>query len=583
MKRFGQSPKDSLLRLLALSAAVLICLSGAGCRHEKTPSVGTSTIGTEPGTAPTLPENPGPEITDTVTTDPSDTTTGTGAEDTTLTQSGGTTAAPRPGTTDTSSASSAATTAAPAGRELPYILEAEDGLVSGGVRTGTSRSGYSGTGYVTNFKPYGDNKASKWYTSVTVPASGHYTLTVRCTADAARTLTLRVNGLDIGESRVKAGGGFYDISYTAVWLEKGLNRLSVTQSAGGVDLDRIVIDAGAPLPSSLYQNITSTPCNPNANAKTRRIMQYLADIYGKKMLSGQYTNGDFVKVIDNLYKLTGKYPALRGFDFLYDSPSLGRPGGTDTQYAIQWSRDGGLVTFSWHWIDPLGGDTYASDAEFDLSRAVTGIDIAGLSAEEVRRLADEGRVPWETWLLIRDIDAISEQLKILQNNNVTVLWRPLHEASGGWFWWGCRGKDAYLWLWNLLYERQTDYHKLNNLIWVWNGQDPDWYVGDDRCDIIGEDVYADARNYDAQAMRFMNGAAASPRKMVALTENGVMTDPDRMARDGVYWSWFNIWVYDFITDSYGNIVDTYTEKSMIYKVYQSDLVVTRDELPASLR
>ena len=108
-------------------------------------------------------------------------------------------------------------------------------------------------------------------------------------------------------------------------------------------------------------------------------------------------------------------------------------------------------------------------------------------------------------------------------------------------------------------------------------------MGDDRCDIIGEDVYADARNYDAQAMRFMNGAAASPRKMVALTENGVMTDPDRMARDGVYWSWFNIWVYDFITDSYGNIVDTYTEKSMIYKVYQSDLVVTRDELPASLR
>ena len=92
MKRFGQSPKDSLLRLLALSAAVLICLSGAGCRHEKTPSVGTSTIGTEPGTAPTLPENPGPEITDAVTTDPSDTTTGTGAEDTTLTQSGGTTA-----------------------------------------------------------------------------------------------------------------------------------------------------------------------------------------------------------------------------------------------------------------------------------------------------------------------------------------------------------------------------------------------------------------------------------------------------------------------------------------------------------
>ncbi len=127
---------------------------------------------------------------------------------------------------------------------LLYTLEAEDGLVSGGVRTASSRSGFSGTGYVTNFKAYADNTASKWYALVTVPESGHYTLTVRCAADAARTLTLRINGQDIGESRVRPGQGFYDIPYTAVWLEQGLNRLSVTQSAGGVDLDRIVIDVG---------------------------------------------------------------------------------------------------------------------------------------------------------------------------------------------------------------------------------------------------------------------------------------------------------------------------------------------------
>ena len=92
-------------------------------------------------------------------------------------------------------------------------------LVSGGVRTASSRSGFSGTGYVTNFKAYADNTASKWYALVTVPESGHYTLTVRCAADAARTLTLRINGQDIGESRVRPGQGFYDIPYTAVWLE----------------------------------------------------------------------------------------------------------------------------------------------------------------------------------------------------------------------------------------------------------------------------------------------------------------------------------------------------------------------------
>lgn len=37
-------------------------------------------------------------------------------------------------------------------------------------------------------------------------------------------------------------------------------------------------------------------------------------------------------------------------------------------------------------------------------------------------------------LLIKDIDTIAVQLKKLQDNGVPVLWRPLHEAEGKWFW-----------------------------------------------------------------------------------------------------------------------------------------------------
>ena len=77
-----------------------------------------------------------------------------------------------------------------------------------------------------------------------------------------------------------------------------------------------------------------------------------------------------------------------------------------------------------------------------------------------------------------------------------MLWRPLHEASNGDFWWG-NDKEAYKWLWKLMYERQTKYHKLNNLIWVWSAQNADWYVGDEYCDVLSCDVYDDG-NKDAQ-------------------------------------------------------------------------------------
>ena len=50
--------------------------------------------------------------------------------------------------------------------------------------------------------------------------------------------------------------------------------------------------------------------------------------------------------------------------------------------------------------------------------------------------------------------------------DVPVLWRPLHEFDGAWFWWGKGGAEAFKKLWRLMYDRFTGLHKLDNLIWV---------------------------------------------------------------------------------------------------------------------
>jgi hypothetical protein len=45
-------------------------------------------------------------------------------------------------------------------------------------------------------------------------------------------------------------------------------------------------------------------------------------------------------------------------------------------------------------------------------------------------------------LLIKDIDDIAVQLGLLRDAGVPVIWRPLHEAEGGWFWWGAKGPEV---------------------------------------------------------------------------------------------------------------------------------------------
>lgn len=41
-----------------------------------------------------------------------------------------------------------------------------------------------------------------------------------------------------------------------------------------------------------------------------------------------------------------------------------------------------------------------------------------------------------------------------------------------------------------MYDRLTNFHGINNIVWVWNSIAADWYPGDDIVDILSADVYA---------------------------------------------------------------------------------------------
>jgi mannan endo-1,4-beta-mannosidase len=469
-------------------------------------------------------------------------------------------------------------TKAEAAIEFYTKLEAEDATMTGDVKAASTRTGFSGTGYATGFTQASNNS---WSMPVTIPAEGFYTFTIRSTADSYKENFLYINGAQTGTIYCTGDSLWGDTVIESVYLEAGTVTLSIKESWGWFDLDYIEIKNGAGVEDSVYEKATSTLVNPNANQKTKNIMTYLRSIYGKKTLSGQSGTLNTSTEFDTLYRTTGKYPAIRMLDFIFCSPASDWHSTGEVDLALDWNKKGGLTTFQWHWHAPKGGASfYTEKTSFDLSKAVTTQNISRKPLSEIKAMYEAGTITEETYLMVRDIDAISGYLAQLEDAGVTVLWRPLHEASGGWFWWGAAGEDSYLWLYRLMFDRQTYYHELNNLIWVWNGQDADWYPGDEFCDIIGTDIYADKHNYSAQTAQFKKTVNYSGgNKMAALTENGVMVDPALMSRDNTYWLWFAVWYGDFLIDYNGNLNGVYTEASMVNKVYNSDQVITLDELP----
>ena len=159
-------------------------------------------------------------------------------------------------------------------------------------------------------------------------------------------------------------------------------------------------------------------------------------------------------------------------------------------------------------------------------------------------------------LLLRDIDAIAVQLQKYEDAGVPVVWRPLHEAQGGWFWWWTDRPKISKSCGICTYDRLTNHHGLHNLIWEFtsigvNGEEDEWYPGDDQVDIVGLDIYTQPTdNLSGQwtdAFEMYNG-----KKMITLSETDTIVDPNVLDLWGTKWGYAVPWAWDFVRSEYTN-------------------------------
>jgi mannan endo-1,4-beta-mannosidase len=440
------------------------------------------------------------------------------------------------------------------------VVEAEKGTLAG-TQVSAQRQGYSGTGFVTGFDADNDK------VTMTIEANqGLYNLYIRYAAPFGEKFNfVYVNEVNLGSVQFTPSNTFVETRVGKVFLNKGSNTIAIVKEWGYFELDNIRLE---PSDYSEIDHVAPQLVVSNSSEKTVALYNFLCKTYGKVILSGQY-GGD--TEFNKIKSASGKTPLIRGFDLIDYSPSRVAHGAssTETEKAISWNVQKGIVTFAWHWNAPKDlidqpnkewwRGFYTEATTFDVTKAMNN------GASE------------EYQLILRDIDAIAIQLTKLKDANVPVLWRPLHEAEGAWFWWGAKGPEACKWLWKLVYDRLVQHHQLNNLIWVWtstaSAAAQDWYPGDAYVDIIGADIYLPAGNYGSNLIMFDNLASIfEGKRLITLSENGPIPDPERLFLERSAWNWFCTWSGDFIMDGVSN------STSHINAVFNHEYVITLDEL-----
>ncbi len=300
--------------------------------------------------------------------------------------------------------------------------------------------------------------------------------------------------------------------------------------------------------------------NPRASAEARTLYAYLWSQYGKRTLTGQQEQGynpdDAQRELAYLERVTGHAPAILGFDYIDPRDDV-----LVNARALDWARSGGIVTFCWHWGAPDIGTGYEnSKKDFDVAAALK----PGTTQNR---------------LMLAQMDHVAGLLKVLRAAKVPVLWRPFHEFSGDWFWWGKHGPDAFKALWRLMYDRYTRVHGLDNLMWVlgWAGQnvDPAYYPGHDTVDVAGADIYVEDHGNLAPMFAAVKRIVGDSMP-ICLHENGPVPDPALLG-PSADWLWFMTWHTRWLMGADQNTPD------QLKRYFASERYVTKDELPAMLK
>lgn len=464
---------------------------------------------------------------------------------------------------------SAATTAMAGNEDVRY--EAEDGnLVNCEYSTGSQ---YSGGKAVKMTK---DNASMTL--NVTTSEKQRCKLIIKAEGiGGEKTINCSVNGVSIS---FKANA-LSEIEVGTFQFKPGNNQVKITPNWTWFNIDYIRLEAGDEV---IPFSISASPITAEATTSAHWLYTFLYRNFGKRTVSGimcgsmDNTSGANIKTQEDVkavYNASGYYPALVGFDFM-NATGIENDKGNDwfnqyTRTSVALAKDlwqkGGIPDFTWHWRDPsrTTGDFSSSKAKFNFTTAMNADGTWNTQSALYKHL-------------INDIDVVADYFLELQNAGVACIFRPLHEASGGWFWWGTQGPEAFKKLYRLVYDEITHVKGAHNIIWDWNADytlGDLWCPGEEYYDIISTDIYNNAYDYSSNYPAFFKLLETSQgKKIITLAENGPIPDIDNMVEEDAMWSWWMPWYQSWD----GGYVDK-TSREEWKKCMSDSRIITLSDMP----
>lgn len=287
-----------------------------------------------------------------------------------------------------------------------------------------------------------------------------------------------------------------------------------------------------------FSNAQYQLSDPEATPETQKLYQNLAKMHKKGYFVGHQDDlayGVYWKYQEgksDVKETVNDFPAVYGWEI--GDLELGHERNLDDvpfekmkQYIKEGHRRGGIITISWHTNNPISGKN--------------AWDVSNKSIAEILPEGSKNDV-FKIYL-----DKVADFLADLKDENgkpIPILWRPWHEHTGTWFWWGVNSAsdEEYkeLFRYTLDYFRKTK--NLHHLISIYNTgvefNSPEEYLkrypGDDYVDIFSFDAYqrgpVDEGAKFAEQMDFhlnnMNLAAKKHNKFSAIGEIGYNQIPD---------------------------------------------------------
>ena len=230
----------------------------------------------------------------------------------------------------------------------------------------------------------------------------------------------------------------------------------------------------------------------------------------------------------DIESVTGDYPAFAGWGADYGITQIARGEGfEDARYKIKLFHDlGGFNTLEWHAQNPYGGN-YSWENYSDQTKSV------------VKAILPNGEKHQAFLTQLDNLAAFFNTLIDDDGKKIPVIFRPWHEHTGDWFWWGkgnCSEAD-YITLWQFTVNYLFDEKEVNNLLYAYSPDKIDsreeylyGYPGDEYIDVLGLDNYGDLRQHATNMPRFVNmleivvSIANEKNKPAALTETGSFTE-----------------------------------------------------------